>query len=318
MKTHVASVDVGGSSIKLGVVSDGQLLARASLPTEPALGLAAALPQIGVGLAKLAAPDGLDPDVFAGVGIGLPCIVDCRQGRVLSAPTAKYDDASTIDLPAWAHRALQLPGHIENDAHLALLGEWMYGAGRGVDNLVMVTLGTGVGTSVLIEGRPLRGRHYQAGLLGGFTVVSSGGRRGPESASGSVEAETGTWALTEIVRDSPAFAKSQLARQDVINYEILFRLAEQGDDLSQRLRDRSLDLWSDLVVNLIHLFDPQRVILGGAVMRRAGVVIPWVQQRVDRDAWTPGGRVEVVAAEFPEDAGLLGASVPFLRELSYL
>ncbi len=116
----------------------------------------------------------------------------------------------------------------------------------------------------------------------------------------------------------PGYSSSQLAQQPALNYEQVFRFAETGDELARRLRDRSLDLWSNLVINLIHLFDPQRVVLGGAVLRSADVVVPWIQRRVDAVAWTPWGRVEIVSARHPEDAGLLGAEVTFTRELSYL
>ena len=72
------------------------------------------------------------------------------------------------------------------------------------------------------------------------------------------------------------------------------------------------------MINLIHLFDPQRIVLGGAVLRSAEVVIPWIQRRVDADAWTPWGRVEIIGARFPEDAALLGAEVMLTQELPYL
>ena len=244
--------------------------------------------------------------------------MDCRLSRVIASPTQKYEDAPDFDLPRWGQENFQLPVRVDNDAHLALLGEWRYGAGRGVDDLVMVTLGTGVGSSALIAGRPLRGRHYQAGLLGGFTVVCSGGQPWTESAAGSVEAETGSWALPAIARQFSDYEASQLAQLPAINYQELFRLAESGDALAKRLRDLSLELWSDFVINLVHLFDPQSIVLGGAVLRSADVVIPWIQGRVDADAWTPWGRVEIAGARFPEDAGLLGAKVMLTHELSYL
>ena len=75
---------------------------------------------------------------------------------------------------------------------------------------------------------------------------------------------------------------------------------------------------SKIVINLVHLFDPQRIVLGGAVLRSADVVIPWIQNRVNADAWTPWGRVEITGARFPEDAGLLGAHVMLTQELLYL
>lgn len=318
MNESILAVDVGGSTVKLGVVAEGQLTATETCPARPQDGLAATLADVVPAMNALCRQVGLSCRDCGGIGLGLPCIVDCCRNRVVAAPTRKYEDAASVDLESWAQDAFGLPVRADNDAHLALLGEWRYGTGQGADHLVMVTLGTGVGCSVLLGGRPLRGPHFQAGVLGGFTVVNSGGRPFPETAAGCVEAETGTSALSSIARQSAGYEASQLARLPEVNYEQLFRLAASGDALANRLRDRSLELWSDFVINLVHLFDPQRVVLGGAVLRSADVVIPWIQSRVDANAWTPWGRVEVTAARFPEDAGLLGAQVMLTQELAYL
>ena len=318
MNSLALAVDVGGSSVKLGVIAAGCVVASTTLPARPAEPFAMTLRAVSEQLDLLIDRGAINRSHCTGIGVGLPCIVDCRRGHVISSPAGKYEDASGTDLSAWACQAFGLPIRIDNDAHLALLGEWEYGAGQGADNLIMVTLGTGVGCSVLIGGRPLRGRHYQAGLLGGFTVINSGGRRCSESAPGCVEAETGSWALPEIARQQSEFASSRLATVSPIDYEAVFRLADESDPLAIALRNRSLDLWSDFVINLIHLFDPERIVLGGAVLRRAEIVIPWIQRRVDAHAWTPWGRVAIVGARFPDVAGLLGAEVMLRRELSYL
>src|SRR5207247_4367241 len=95
-----------------------------------------------------------------GIAVSFPSLIDVHTGRIL-AEYGKYADGPQVDLRAWAREALGLPLAIENDARMALIGEWRHGAGRGSDNLVMITLGTGLGTSAVIEGRVLRGKHGQ-------------------------------------------------------------------------------------------------------------------------------------------------------------
>jgi glucokinase len=245
--------------------------------------------------------------------------VDARKGRVISAAKNKFEDAPGIDLPAWAHQELGLPLRAENDAHAALLGEWQHGAGVGCDNLVMLTLGTGIGCSVIVEGHPLRGRNFQTGLLGGHIVVQPDGR--PcchEGGRGCVEAETGSWALPAIARAQPEFAKSALAREPEVNYQGVFRLAAMGDAVSRALRDRSLDLWAATVISLVHLFDPERVILGGGVAHSADVIVPWIQEKVNERAWASWGKPQITRARYLEEAALLGASVLVEKEIAFL
>src|SRR5262249_54775897 len=129
-----------------------------------------------------------------GLAIGFPCIVNTSTNRVLSA-LKKYEDATDIDLSAWCRDRLGLDLRIENDARLALLGEHYAGAGRGENSLVMMTLGTGIGTAAIIENRLLRGPHFHAGCLGGHLTVNHHGRLCECGNIGCAESEASRWAL---------------------------------------------------------------------------------------------------------------------------
>ncbi len=164
------AADIGGTRIKLALLRDKSVLARETLDAHSYEGLAPQLPRMADAFERLCGAAGTRCTDCAALGVAFPSLVDRASGRILSE-YGKYADAPQIDLPRWAHEALGLELVIENDARLALLGEWKAGAGRGRDNLVMVTLGTGLGTSALMEGRLVRGKHGQAGVLGGhFTV----------------------------------------------------------------------------------------------------------------------------------------------------
>jgi glucokinase len=314
------AVDFGGTIIKFGLVRGGAILATRSIPAEAHLGLRKRFPAIAAVFAELCREQNLSVAQCGGVGLAFPSIVDCRAGRVISAVKDKFEDAPDVDLHAWGRQEFSLPVRLDNDAHAALLGEWRHGAGQGADNLVMLSFGTGIGCSVIMEGRPVRGRHFQTGLLGAHVVVQPGSRHECFHAGGRgcAEAETGSWALPAVAREQAGFADSALAREKVVSYEAVFRCAAQGDAVAVRVRDRSLELWSATIISLVHLFDPERVILGGGVSRSADVIVPWVQRAVDGRAWVPWGKVAVVRAQYLEEAALLGAAVMFERELDFL
>jgi glucokinase len=305
------AVDLGGSHAACALVDEDRVLARRSVPLESARGLAGALPLLATALLSAASDAGARPSDCAGLALGFCGLVDPVAGRVLST-NAKYDDAPSLDLAAWSRETLGLPLRIENDARLALLGERSAGAARGFDDVVMMTLGTGVGGVAMVEGRLLRGKHFQAGVLGGHLVAAFDGRRCSCGARGCVEAEASTWALPEIARAWPGFAGSALARAARLDFEAVFAGAEEGDAVATAVRDRCLDVWSAGAVAMVHAWDPEVVVVGGGVMRRKDEVLPALRARVRDEAWTPWGKVDVRAAALGEDAALLGA-VPLLR-----
>lgn len=296
--------DLGGRRIKLGVVRGGQVLAADVLPAHADQPLPDRLEAVAAALERLCAQVGLGMRDCAGIGISYPSIIDTARARILDH-FGKFGDASDLDLRGWARRAFGLPLAIDNDARMALIGEWRWGAGRGCDNVVMITLGTGLGVSAVIEGRVLRGAHGQAGILGGHITLRYGGRPCVCGNIGCAEAEASTSVLARLAESRPGFATSRLAGEPTLDYAAIFRLAAQGDACSRSLMEHSLEVWSALAVSLIHAYDPERLILGGGVMGGAEVILPPVRDYVARHAHTPWGKVRVVASELGDQAALL-------------
>jgi glucokinase len=169
----------------------------------------------------------------------------------------------------------------------------------------MMTLGTGLGVCAVIEGRVLRGKHGQAGVLGGHLTVRYGGRRCHCGNIGCAEAEASTAFLSEVAAGLPEWERSSLRGLATLHYEAVFKHAAQNDACAVRLRDHSLLVWSTLAVNLIHAYDPEVVILGGGIMASADVILPAVRAHVARYAHTPWGRVRVVASKLRDQAALI-------------
>lgn len=301
----VLACDLGGTRIKLGIVEQGRLLATDILPAYSDQGLEPALPRLEAAFQKLAEQVGLRVSDCEGIGIGFPALVNSREGTVLNHYN-KYADAPHLDLRAWARTAWGLSLAIDNDARLALLGEWTCGAGRGSNNLAIVTLGTGIGTAVILEGRLLRGPSFRAGNLGGHLIANLGGRACSCGAFGCVEAETATAYLADTAKSFEGFEKSLLSKQEEISYETVCRGASLGDSLAVALLRRATAHWGALCLDLANLFDLDRIVLGGGVMKSADAILPLIRGFVRHNSKPTATPLEIVAAQHPDEMALLG------------
>jgi glucokinase len=308
------AIDVGGTHAACAVVEAGEILAAERVAIHDAAVIEPHLPSIADAVHRALECAGMRASECIGVALSFPGIVDPRSARVLATPRGKYADASRLDFANWCHTAFGLPLRVENDARMALLGERFAGAARGFDDIVMVTLGTGVGAAAMMEGRLVRGKHFQGGCLGGHLPVVWNGRACICGNVGCIEAEASTWALPGICASWPGYADSALAREPRIDFETLFRCSSAGDSAAVFIRERCLRIWAAGIVALIHAYDPERVVVGGAVMRSANDILPSLRADVRAHAWTPWGAVDIHAAQLGSDAGLFGA-IPLLSEM---
>jgi glucokinase len=306
------AIDLGGTHATCGLVEDGRILAHEALDTDRAKSLNAVLPKICDVFRNLLKDTSLALQDFSGVAVGIAALVNSRAARVL-ATHGKYDDACGIDLCRWSREELGLPLRIENDARMALLGEYFAGAARGFSDVVMMTLGTGIGGVTMIEGKLLRGKHFQAGCLGGHFPVLFTGRPCTCGGIGCAEAEASGSSLAAVVNDWPEIRSSALAKYSDIGFKELFTEAAAGDHIACHIRDRCLKIWAADAVALIHAYDPEILVVGGGVMKSAEAILPAIKSHVNQHAWTPWGKVQVRAAELGNNAALLGA-VPLLNE----
>ena len=173
---HTIAIDLGGTIVKIGLLKEGQLIDRSEINAQSAFGLRAQLPLLELAIDQIILSNQISTEELLGIGFSFAGLVDSVKSRILST-NQKYDDGPEIDLVGWARLKWNCPLFAENDARMALLGEWQSGAGKACSDLVMVTLGTGIGSAVLINGQLLKGKHFQAGNLGGHFVVNHRGTR---------------------------------------------------------------------------------------------------------------------------------------------
>src|SRR5204862_7534651 len=145
-----------------------------------------------------------------GIALAFPGIVNPVSKKIIST-NKKYDDGPQLNLEEWVSQRWNTAFYIENDARMAVVGEWVFGAGRGSNDIVAVTIGTGIGSSAIIEGRLLRGKHFQAGCLGGHFTVQYNGNECTCGNIGCVEAQASTWSISRMIKADPGFSKSSLA-----------------------------------------------------------------------------------------------------------
>ena len=306
----IAAIDLGGTRTKYGLVRDGAVVAAGSCDAGAQGCLEDHLNQIVALLRALCAQQQIRLEDCAGLGVLSTGLVDNRDMRVL-ATNGKYDDATTFDFQHWARQAAGLQLRLENDARGALLGEWCYGAGRGVDNLVMVTFGTGVGTAVLLNGKLLTGPHFSAGILGGHILVNSGGRKCTCGAVGCLETEASGWVLPILLKEHPAYAQSDLRHVEGVGFREVIEAADAGDPCASDVLEHCLRYWGEGLVSFMHAYDPERLILGGGIMNGPAWILDHFHRTIAAHAWGNLDQIELVKAAHPNNAGLIGAAALF-------
>ena len=301
----VLAIDFGGTSIKFGVIDEGgKIMAFSNLVASPTDTIEKNLATINQLLSSLLSLNNISREQISAIGIAVPSIVG-KNNRVLSR-YVKYTDASDFDFNSWAKKEWGVPIIVENDARAALVGEWQYGAGKGYSDIALLTLGTGVGSAVISEGKLFKGKHYLGGSLTGHISINIHGSECNCGFFGCLETEASTWALPAIASKHPLYKLSSLSTIPNLAFIHLFEAAAKGDELANLLILQSLKAWGVCAVNIVHAHDPEIIIISGGIMKKHEQILPFLQKMVDEYAWLPPGTIIIKAAQQIEYAGLLG------------
>ena len=294
------SIDLGGTAIKMAAVEDGRIVREAQLAMRLRETTASRMAAVAAVLGGWR-QQGIAADA---AGIAFAGLTDPVACRVLST-NGKYEDAAEFDFPAWAHeQGLGLA--MDNDANAALQGEVYFGAARGSGDAAMLILGTGIGTAAMMGWAMVRGKHFQAGCLGGHFALRQRGRLCTCGCRDCAEAYASGWALPGLAHERPGYSASPLAAEAAVDFRALTHWARQGDPVAVALLDDCMDVWATVVRNLIHAYDPEVVVLSGGVMRSADLILEPIRRRALGDVWTPWGTVDIRVAAQPEHSVLLG------------
>lgn len=286
----VIGVDVGGTKVRSGVVDrDGVVHARHEVES-PETSEEAVLRELDQAVEAVLAHG------VGAIGLGVPVNLDRRTGRVLRATNLPFDD---FDLAEHVRERFELPVGVENDANAATLAEWQLGAGRGLSNLVLLTLGTGVGGGIVLDERLYRGWAE----VGHMVLVANGPPcQGNCHGHGHVEALCSGTAADRAARE--------LWGQDA-DARLLVERAREGDEAAQARLAEIAAYLGMAIGSLANLFDPEIVLIGGGFGEAAGeLLLGPAQEAARREALEPADRtLKVAPAKLGGEAGLVGAAL---------
>lgn len=309
LASYAVGIDIGGTKMAAGLVDrKGRMVADARRFT-PKTGPFAIVDAIADLSAEVARE--VKGSEVAGIGIGLPAQVDFQRQSVefcTNLPLTGVDVRSLV-----ASRTKQLVT-IDNDVHGAALGEFRFGAATGARDWVMITVGTGVGGALFVDGRPYRGSRGLGGEIG-HMVVELDGRECPCGGRGHTEAYVGRPAIAAQGREYAAtYAGATLAEaaggqpEDVTAEDVIVA-ARSGDAVCVGILDGAAELLGRSLVGIVNLLNPQLIVIGGGVAEGNEVFPRKVTEAIDAEALAGKGDVKVRLAALGNDAGVLGAAV---------
>ena len=290
-------IDIGGSRLRAALIdASGAILARRETTTLAQAGPAAVIAQV-VDLVAQILPDG-ERAGLAGAGIACPGPLDTEKGLALGIPTLA--GWSGIPIASMIETALGLPVRLENDGIAAAIGEWKFGAGRGLRHLAYITVSTGIGGGVVLDGKPLHGRMGMAGHVGHMTVQRDGalcpcGNRGCWEAYAA-----GTAFGLRISQSTGTMAGG--------DPKSVFAAARSGDPDAAALVAEEADWLGVGIANLLHLYSPDCVVIGGGISNGFALLEPGIRARLHRNAMPAFRDVPIMVAGLGENAGLVGAA----------
>lgn len=306
-RTYFLGVDIGGTNLKAGLVSrEGAIVSHISESTRLGGGWQDLVAQLELVLSRLLNQSGYNWEQILGLGVGVPGTVRLPEGMVLFSPNLDWHDVPLLDA---LQSRFPVKVGIDNDAHVAALGEYWFGAGRGSRRLLMLTLGTGIGSAYLVNGKVYRGRNGLGAEMGHMIVNPAGPLCGCGN-HGCLEALVSGPALLkfarELYRDGTA---TKLSNASMWEIRDVIEAARDGDVLGRTVVHSLAENLSAGVANAVVLVDPDLVLLGGGIAEGASVFLDELKQRVSERVCHMAYKVPpIMPAAKGNLAGVLGAA----------
>jgi glucokinase len=312
---YYIGIDLGGTNIAVGIVDQrGTILAKKSVPTDASRGEEAVLRDMAKTTLDLIFATGLSEKDIDSVGIGTPGSVDPQTGIVHASCNLPFENTPMAERLA---ALLNKPVFVENDANCAALAEAKVGAGLGRRHVAMITLGTGVGGGIVIDGELYGGFNNFGGEFG-HMIIEHGGEPCPCGQRGCLEAYASASALKrEAQRAAVTNPKSLLwkavEQEGKFSGRTAFLAAKMGDAAAQKVVDQFIRYLAIGSVNIIHILQPEILVIGGGVSHEGdGLFLP-LEKMVNEIAYTPSVPVEkrtlIRPAVLGNDAGIIGAAL---------
>ena len=308
-------IDVGGTNVKIALVDDnGKIIYSNSVPTYAKMGYEYTVNNIKQAIKDLMKETNTTPSDIEGIGFDFPGQVDCKTGVVKLAP----------NIPGWVNVPIaqmiedefHIPTRIDNDVRCAALGELKFGAGRGCENFICITVGTGIGSGIVINGKVVRGATNAAGELGHIKLQMNGGPICGCGDTGCLEAFASGPAIVAMAQEyikggkSTKFREMAAAEGGEITPYMVAKAAEEGDPVAKRIFEIVGEYIGIGLTSVINLLNPERVIIGGGIAESGELLLGPIRKTIkERAMVVAGNAVEIVPAQLGNSAGVIGASM---------
>ena len=304
-------IDVGGTNVKIALVdANGNIAYSNTVPTHAEMGLNYTIENIKQAIRDLITESHVEN--LEGIGFDFPGQIDYKNGIVKLAPNIP----GWVDIPIAKiiEEEFHVPVKIDNDVHCAALGELKYGAGQGCENFICMTVGTGIGSGIVLEGKLVRGATNVAGELGHIKLSMHDGELCGCGDYGCLEAYASGPSIVKMAQDYIMGGKStkykELAAGGDITPYIVSEAAKQGDPVAQRIFTKTGEYIGFGLVSVINLLNPEKIIIGGGVAGAGDILFDPIRKVIkERAMKVAGSAVEIVPAKLGNNAGVIGASL---------
>ena len=285
----ILGADIGGTKLATVLATPaGEIVHKLRLPTEAERGAAHGVDRLVSMLRRNLDETGTGPADVIGIGVACGSPMDADRGIILGPPNLQ--SWNPVPIKAILESELGIYAELENDANAGALAEWLFGAGRGMRNVVYMTMGTGIGGGLILDGRLYRGSNGNAGEVGHMRVVDRGGPRCGCGKRGCLEAYCSGPSIARRTREALAgTARSMILEPagslDAVSAEHLFAAARQGDALALRLVDETAHYMGVGLSNVIQALNPQAIVLGTIATQQGDFYLDRVRAVVRQETW---------------------------------
>lgn len=311
---YYVGIDLGGTKIATGLVDgQGSIITKKSIDTGKERFSAEIVKDMAMIVSNTISSSGVEIDSVKSIGIGCPGIID-DKGEVLTYAN-NIPNLANVNLREGIQRYINLPVILGNDANCAALAESVAGASKDVKHSVAITLGTGIGSGVIINGRLYSGFKNAAAELG-HMVISMGGKQCNCGRLGCWEVYASATALIEQIKEAvirhPESIINKWVEGDLskVDAKIAFDAAKAGDKTGIAIINRYIEYVAEGVVNVINIFSPEMVVIGGGVSKAGEYLLEPLRKIVAKDILFKGNpQVQIKCAQMGNDAGIVGAAM---------
>lgn len=305
-------IDVGGTNVKIALVNDkGAIIYSNSIPTRAEMGYEYTINNMKEAINDLLKETKLSTKDIEGMGFGFPGQIDCQKGIVRLAPNIP----GWVDVPIAEimEKEFKIKTRVDNDVRCAALGELNFGAGVGCENLICITVGTGIGSGLIVNGKLVRGASNAAGEIGHIKLDITGGPLCGCGDRGCLEAFASGPSIVAMAEEYIKGGKStkyrELANPDITPY-IVSEAAKLGDPVAKRIFTIMGEYIGVGLASVVNLLNPEKIIIGGGVAAAGDILMNPIKETLLKRAMKIAGEtVEVVPAQLGNTAGVIGASL---------